>query len=136
MERIYSNIKRGTLLHLVYRCDEIKGRTNVSPIDEFLQLASIEMSEGDTFKPHKHIYKKGKDTVIPQESWVVLKGRVKVVMYDLDDTIVATPILEQGDLSMTFRGGHNYIALEEGTLVYEYKTGPYEGQALDKEFIK
>ena len=136
MDSIYSNIEKGTLLHLVYRCDEIKGRTDISPTEEFLQLASIKMGKGDTFRPHKHIYKKGKDTVIPQESWVVLKGRVKVVMYDLDDTIVATPILEQGDLSMTFRGGHNYIALEEGTLVYEYKTGPYEGQALDKEFIK
>jgi hypothetical protein len=37
---------------------------------------------------------------------------------------------------MTFRGGHNYYILEEDTIVYEYKTGPYLGQDLDKEFIK
>jgi hypothetical protein len=27
------------------------------------------------------------------------------------------------------------LILENDTLVYEYKTGPYEGQALDKTFI-
>ena len=32
-------------------------------------------------------------------------------------------------------GGHTYEILESDTLVYEYKTGPYEGQKLDKEFI-
>ena len=28
-----------------------------------------------------------------------------------------------------------YKHLVEDTIVYEYKTGPYEGQQLDKEFI-
>jgi hypothetical protein len=37
-----------------------------------------------------------------------------------------------GDCSMTFQGGHNYLALEEDTVVYEYKTGPYYGHAMDK----
>ena len=36
---------------------------------------------------------------------------------------------------MTFQGGHTYEILEEDTIVYEYKTGPYKGQANDKEFI-
>ena len=57
-------------------------------------------------------------------------------MYDIDNaTILATPILEQGDASFTLYGGHTYEILEEETIVYEYKTGPYEGQELDKRFI-
>jgi hypothetical protein len=36
---------------------------------------------------------------------------------------------------MTFRGGHNYLILEDDTIVYEYKTGPYLGQELDKVFL-
>ena len=56
-------------------------------------------------------------------------------MYDLDDTVIETPILYSGDCSMTFQGGHNYEILEEDTIVYEYKTGPYKGQENDKEFI-
>ena len=135
MEKIYSKTNPNTLLHIVYRFDEINGRTNVSPDEEFLQLASLKMPKGQTFKAHKHI-KLEKITNIAQESWVVIKGSVKCIFYDLDDTIIAEPILFPGDCSMTFRGGHNYLILEDDTFVYEYKTGPYLGQELDKVFLK
>ena len=54
---------------------------------------------------------------------------------DIDDKIIAEPILKAGDASFTLYGGHTYEILEDDTLVYEYKTGPYEGQKLDKKFI-
>ena len=54
---------------------------------------------------------------------------------DIDDNIIAEPILKEGDASFTLYGGHTYEILEDNTLVYEYKTGPYEGQKLDKVFI-
>ena len=135
MKKIYSKIEPDKLLHIVYRLDEITERTNIAPENEFLQLASLKMKKNTTFKPHRHIYKQGEKQVIAQESWVVIKGKVKVIMYDLDDTIIHEPILNPGDISMTFRGGHNYVALEEDTIVYEYKTGPYKGQENDKTFI-
>ena len=135
MKKIYSKIEPDKLLHIVYRLDEITERTNIAPENEFLQLASLKMKKNTTFKPHKHIYKQGEKQIIAQESWVVIKGKVKVIMYDLDDTIIHEPILNPGDISMTFRGGHNYVALEEDTIVYEYKTGPYTGQKNDKTFI-
>lgn len=134
MDKIYSKVD-GSLLHIVHRFDEIVDRTNVAPDEEFLQLASLRMKKGKTFRPHKHIYKQGEDQVIAQESWVVIKGKVKVTMFDLDDTIIETPILEVGDCSMTFRGGHTYEILEDDTVVYEYKTGPYKGIENDKVFI-
>ena len=134
MEIIYSKFKPNTLLHLIYRGSEFKGRTNIAPENEFLQLASIQMHKGQTFKAHKHITYE-KVTNIAQESWLVIKGRVECIFYDLDDTIIARPILEVGDCSMTFRGGHNYHILEDDTLVYEYKTGPYLGIENDKKFI-
>ena len=135
MKKIYSKVEPDKLLHIVYRLNEITERTNIAPESEFLQLASLKMKKNTTFKPHKHIYKQGEKQIIAQESWVVIKGKVKVIMYDLDDTIIINSILNPGDCSMTFRGGHNYVALDDDTLVYEYKTGPYEGQKLDKEFI-
>ena len=78
MKKIYSKVKPDTLLHLVHRLDEIEGRTNVAPENEFIQLATLKMEKGTTFKPHKHIWKDGEDKVIAQESWVVIKGSVKV----------------------------------------------------------
>ena len=135
MDKIYSKVEPDTLLHIVNRLDEIEGRTDIAPEEEFLQLATLKMKKNTTFRPHKHIYKKGEEQCIAQESWVVIKGKVKVIMYDLDDTIIATPILNPGDCSMTFRGGHNYLILEEDTVVYEYKTGPYKGVENDKTFL-
>jgi hypothetical protein len=134
MEKIYSKIKPSLLLHLINRLNEVEGRTDIAPADEFLQLATLKMKKGQTFKAHKHISLK-KETNIAQESWVVIKGSVKCIFYDLDDEIIAEPILYPGDCSMTFRGGHNYLILEEDTIVYEYKTGPYLGQEFDKVFI-
>jgi hypothetical protein len=134
MEKIYSKVDPKVLLHLINRLNEIEGRTDVAPEEEFLQLATLKMSKNQTFKPHKHI-SLVKETNIAQESWVVIKGSVKCIFYDLDDTIIAEPILYPGDCSMTFRGGHNYLILEEDTIVYEYKTGPYLGQEFDKKFI-
>jgi hypothetical protein len=62
-------------------------------------------------------------------------GSVKCYFYDLDDSLLETVNLFVGDVSFTLSGGHNYKILEDSTIVYEYKTGPYEGQILDKKFI-
>jgi len=136
MEKIYSRIHPNKLLHLITRADEVKpGREDLIPEENFLQCSILNLEKGKTFKPHKHIWKERTRKVIAQESWIVVRGSVKCIFYDLDDTVVSEPILRAGDASYTLEGGHNYVILEEDTLVYEYKTGPYEGQALDKIFI-
>ena len=136
MEKIYSNINQDKLLHIVVRKSDLKsGRTDVVPEDNFIQCAILNMENGKTFKPHKHIWKERNQNVIAQESWIVIQGKVKCIFYDIDDQIIATPILNPGDSSFTLEGGHTYEILEDDTLVYEYKTGPYEGQKLDKEFL-
>lgn len=135
MRLIYSKTQPGKLLHIVNKLNTTLERVDIVPQEEFLQLACLKMDKGKKFKPHKHIYKPGEETVIAQESWVVISGRVKVFLYDLDDKVIDTEVLEPGDCSVTLRGGHTYQILDEDTIVYEYKTGPYKGQELDKEFI-
>jgi len=137
MEKIYTKVEEGKLLHIINRLYEIDGRTEVVPENNFIQCATLKMENGKTFLPHKHIEKERHYyKQIAQESWVVIKGSVKCIFYDLDDTIIAQPILYPGDASFTLYGGHTYEILEDDTIVYEYKTGPYEGQTLDKVFIK
>jgi cupin fold WbuC family metalloprotein len=136
MEKIYSKIESNKLLHIVVRRDDLTpGRVEVVPEDHFIQCALLNMEKGKTFKPHRHTWKERTRNVIAQESWIVIQGSVKCIFYDTDDQIIATPILYPGDASFTLEGGHTYEVLEDNTLVYEYKTGPYEGQELDKEFI-
>jgi hypothetical protein len=137
MENIYSKIDNNKLLHVIVRKEDLtKGRIEVVPENNFIQCALLNMDEGKTFKPHKHIWKERTRNVIAQESWIVIAGSVKCTFYDINDQIIAEPILYPGDASFTLEGGHTYTILENDTLVYEYKTGPYEGQKLDKTFIE
>jgi hypothetical protein len=137
MEKIYSKKEPEKLLHIIYRKEDmIEGRADIVSEENFIQCSSLNLKEGKTFKPHRHIWKERTRNVIAQESWVVIQGKVKCIFYDLDDEILCEPILNVGDASFTLEGGHNYLILEDNTLVYEYKTGPYEGQIFDKIFIE
>lgn len=137
MEKIYSRIKKQKLLHIVYRLEDFEGRQDIIPENNFIQCATLKMNEGKTFPPHKHIKKnRSYKDKIAQESWVVIRGSVKCSFYDLNDELIASPILNAGDASFTLEGGHTYEILEDDTIVYEYKTGPYEGQKNDKVFLE
>jgi cupin fold WbuC family metalloprotein len=136
MYKIYSKLNSTKHLHTVYRLNDITARNEVAEEHQFLQLATLRMDKGKTFKPHQHIWKKTPvQQIIAQESWVVIKGSVEVSFYDIDGTLLEKQIIRTGDCSMTFEGGHTYTILEDDTVVYEYKTGPYTGQKDDKVFI-
>lgn len=131
---IYSKINTTEVLHIINRKQDIQdGRVDLVDDNEFIQVAALKMYGGKTFKPHRHI-ENIRVTNIAQESWVIISGLVKVILYDIDNTIVHTDVLEPGDCSITLRGGHNYECMQP-SLVYEFKTGPYWGVLSDKEFI-
>ena len=150
MHKIYSKVQPDKLLHICYNTyndafhdvtqlgkDVI--RQDLIPSEEFLQLAHITIKkEGHRFRPHKHIFKskRAEALTIAQEAWVILSGKIMATFYDLDNSIIHEEILNPGDVSITLYGGHTYESLEFNTQVLEFKTGPYEGQKLDKEFIE
>ena len=136
MKKIYSSVDSSNLLHIILRKEDIQSeRMNIIDDQEFLQLAPMKLPKGKTFLPHKHVYCE-KITTIAQESWVVIQGSVKAILYDVNDEILTEEVLNPGDSSITLRGGHTYEILEDDTVVYEYKTGPYLGIDLDKEIIQ
>lgn len=137
MEIICSKLDPKKILHIVHRASEFYNiqngkRTDIVDEKEFIQLSALKMKKGQTFKPHQHIWRDGEEKTIAQESWVVIKGSVKCSFYDTDGTLISEPILNIGDCSITLAGGHTYSILEDDTLVYEYKTGPYKGPENDK----
>lgn len=137
LREIYSKVERNKLMHIVCINTNVDERVNVCTADALLQLAFLPLKEGQTFKAHKHIEKKVEINGT-SESWIVLRGRVMAILYDLDDTILEEVELKQGDCSITIcpvGAGHNYLCLEDNTLVAEYKTGPYMGIEQDKVFI-
>ena len=137
MKHYYSQIEKEKLLHLIVRKEDIVGRKDVIPDNNFLQCALIKKNSGVSFRPHYHLeHSRAYESKIAQESWVVIEGSVKCFFYDLDNTLIAEEVLYPGDASFTLYGGHTYEILSDNTLVYEYKSGPYEGQKKDKEFFK
>ena len=140
MLKLYSNIMENKLLHMIYYEDDLDKtrdfRFDVAPEDQFIQVSALRLEAGKTFRPHKHIWKEAPEPeVVAQESWCVMKGRVKAHFYDLDDSLLGEYELSAGDISLTFEGGHSYTILEDAK-VYEYKTGPYQGVEKDKVFLE
>ena len=86
------------------------------------------------FKPHKHRFLE-RTTTRTQECWIIIQGKIKATYYDIDDKIITEKILEPGDCSITYNGAHNIDILEDNTLMYEIKNGPYMGNDRDIEYI-
>ena len=131
------SLKTNKLLHIVYSAEDFKSqRTELVDPENFIQCAYLKMDKGTTFRPHQHIWKQPSfKEMIAQESWVIVKGSVEVSFFDIDGSFLEKHVLNAGDSSFTLEGGHTYEILEDDTLVYEYKTGPYTGQHNDKVFI-
>lgn len=136
MTQIHSKIQPDKLLHMIVRKQDVPtGRVDLCPPEQFLQIATLRLPKDTTFKPHQHLWHRFNGDRIPQESWIVLTGSVKVWLYDLDGTLLHEDIICAGELSITFEGGHNYQIMSEDSRVIEVKTGPYFGQEKDKVFI-
>ena len=133
MKYIYSRKHPEDLLHIVNRVEDIDGRSDLTPPEKFLQVATFNINTDVKVKAHQHKWKKPPETqVIAQESWVVIKGRIKVFLYDTDGSLLVEEIISDGDCTVTFDGGHKFDVLEENTIMYEFKTGPYLGREMDK----
>ena len=136
MIKILSNLNNELLHIVILKKNFSNKREDIIPSNNFLQLATISLDKEQTFKPHQHIWKDlNYDKTIAQESWVVVEGSVRVDYYDTNGSLISSHTLKKGDCTVTLKGGHNYTSLEKNTLIYEFKSGPYEGIEKDKIFI-
>lgn len=135
MERFYSKIKDNKLIFTLLRASDIsERRTDLSPEEEILQVCGRKMSKGMVVPAHRHL-QIIRQTDITQEAWILLKGKVEAKFYDIDDSDLCTRIINSGDVVVFYRGGHSLKVLEDDTLFYEFKNGPYYGVESDKEKI-
>lgn len=132
----------GVLLHEIIRVDkddsqilELK-RTDFSEPKEFLQGAIIEIPPKHSFRAHVHLERERSfSNLRAQESWIVIRGKVEVDYFTDAGDFVTTEALNAGDITISFRGGHGYRTYSTDAIVYEFKSGPYEGLEIDKKFI-
>lgn len=99
---------------------------------EFIQVGSwFNYPEGKYLRKHFHNHLERVNT-ITQEVFIVIQGSVKTVMYNKSLQPVEEIVLKKGDILIFLEGGHDFTILEEGTIVYEVKNGPYLGADKDK----
>ena len=132
----------GVLLHEIIRVAkddsqilELK-RIDFSDPKEFLQGAIIEMPAKHSFRAHVHLERERSfSNLRAQESWIIMRGKVEVDYFTDAGDLIGTEALNAGDITISFRGGHGYRTLSTDAIVYEFKSGPYEGLEIDKKFI-
>lgn len=111
-----------------------KMREDLTDKNKFLQVSLLNLKKDMNFSPHVHL-SHVKKTYISSEAWIVISGKLKVIFYDVDKSIIYEDVLKKGDVSILFQGGHVFKPLTKNTLVFEIKNGPYLGPKKEKENI-
>ena len=135
-EKIYSKIDASLLLLAINRRSEIReDRIDLCPEDQLLQISTKALTKDASFRPHKH-NRLMRTTNTTNEAWIILKGSVEARLWDIDDQLILKTVLGEGDCAVVFSAGHGFKVLEEGTILYEVKNGPYYSLLKDKSFIE
>ena len=95
-----------------------------------MQLASFNLEKGDEIIRHHHPNQE-RNIKMTSEVIVVLKGEIKVDLYDLELNHHSNHIIREGEVIALFSGGHG-ITITENTEFIEVKQGPYDPDT-DKE---
>jgi mannose-6-phosphate isomerase-like protein (cupin superfamily) len=96
------------------------------------QLAFICHPSGKMIEPHVHRLVK-REVQYTQEVLIIKKGKLKVDIYDDQQQLIKSRILESGDVLFLASGGHGFEVIEEVEMI-EVKQGPYAGDSDKKRF--
>lgn len=97
-----------------------------------MQLASFNLEKGEEIVRHHHPDQERKIRTT-SEVIVVLKGEIKVDLYDLELNYHSNHIISEGEVIALFSGGHG-ITITQNAEFIEVKQGPYN-PATDKEYF-
>ena len=99
--------------------------------DDLLQRMLNVVQPGSYVQPHKH------ENPDKREAFVILKGRMLVVLFNDSGNIIEHHILDRNSdvygIEISPGTYHTIVALEKDTCVYEVKDGPYNPDD-DKHF--
>lgn len=132
MKKIYSKSEPDRLLHVVVDTHEpIENRLDISDGREWLQVSVMNLPAAKKVNPHIHQPRARDASVSPgitQECWVIVRGEMKVRLFDLDQTLLHEQTLSAGHMLVTFYGGHGLECGPAGATMIECKNGPYLGR--------
>ena len=132
MNKIYSKSEPGRLLHVVVDTNEpFENRLDLCDGGQWLQVSVLKLPPAKKVNPHIHQPRQPNPSAGPgltQECWIVLRGEIKIRLFDLDQAPLHQQALSQGHMLVTFYGGHALSCETAGALMIECKNGPYLGR--------
>jgi hypothetical protein len=132
MIKIHSKTEPDRLLHVVVDTQEpFASRLDLCEADQWLQVSVLNLPPAKKVNPHIHQPRSQQPPGglgITQECWIVLRGEIKIRLFDLDQSLLHQQTLSTGHLLMTFYGGHALECEANGALMIECKNGPYQGR--------
>lgn len=117
---------------LVSQKSEKKGTTWIGEPYESLQGSIMKYGGGKGFRLHRHILNP-RMIQRTQEAFVVISGKIAVIMHDKNFKPIGTLEASAGDAIFIYRGGHEVRIIKDAVL-YEIKAGAYTYVSDDKEF--
>ena len=93
--------------------------------DDFLQVATFCWPNGKIVADHQHIKRK-RCVDKTQEIMFVIEGLCEVRVFDIDNVLIETLILEEKEAIISYWGGIGFTSLKKGTKILEVKNGPYD----------
>jgi hypothetical protein len=132
LNKIHSKTEPGRLLHVILNTNEpFENRLDLCEGAEWLQVSVLNLPAAKKVNPHIHHPRAQPPpggAGITQECWIILRGEIKVRLFDLDQTLLHQQILPAGHMLVTFYGGHALECEAAGALMIECKNGPYVGR--------
>ena len=132
MNKIHSKAEPGRLLHVILNTNEpFENRLDLSDGREWLQVSVMKLPATKKVNPHIHQPRLPNPSASPgitQECWIVLRGEIKIRLFDLDHAPLHEQALAQGHMLVTCYGGHSLSCETAGALMIECKNGPYLGR--------
>lgn len=107
-----------------------RGVMPVTAHTDALQLLTINRKKGEIVLPHRHLPRR-RVTNILQECLVVVRGRIRVELYDGAGRVFRRVAVRAGE-ALILLGVPHAVHFLEDSFVYETKNGPF---VEDKEFL-
>ncbi|MHB1265447.1 MAG: hypothetical protein ACYC1S_13685 [Gemmatimonadaceae bacterium] len=107
------------------------GLSFFSADEEFIQFGTWGYDSGKHLLAHTH-NEVPREARWTQEVIYVRRGRIRAHVYGLQEQLLTSVDVNEGDIIVLLRGGHGYDILEDGTQVLEVKNGPYVGAERDR----
>jgi len=112
---------------------EAHGVKFITPQNFPFQVGLLAHPANAVLKAHSH--KKLKiETDIFQEILIIQEGQVEVDLYDMNNKLLTSVVLNSGDSILFVDGGHGVRILDDARIL-EVKQGPYPGDENAKIFI-